>query len=144
MRGLTPFTELPPIFRSWDLLASWDSTGFDSDAFWCVYLIHAYQPTPSKSDDPNGAGLREGATAPSGWSIVFLESIREFVKLRIENSPEAYQERLDAIAAHELGHGLGRVPGHPESTGLMKEKPDNDHDFSSETILRFRKQPRWP
>jgi hypothetical protein len=81
------------------------------------------------------------------YTVIYLESIREEIHEQ-RNSPafsSVYQTRIDNVVAHEIGHAGG--PGdedddHAEGE-LMGEGAVQGSNFSAQSLIRFRKTPKW-
>lgn len=138
-----------PLLADSSLNDAIDTDGDDTGGFWNHYMIASYQPHKSASDDPAGNSV-EGATMPTGYgprySVIFVETIRDFKAGFLDLNIADFNTRLDEIVAHEIGHGPNDPGGffagsHPES-GLMDDSA-SQHHFSAESLKRFRQVYRW-
>jgi len=150
-----PFTPYSDHRYPWtNLDDSKNSENYDWTGFWCHYVIVAYQPHSGLDNDPDGSGvsiegvtgLRNGINVMTDFSAVFVEAIRENPNPTIlptnPQFPANIARRRDEVVAHEIGHMPKRLSGHPETSGLMQDG-GLAHDFSAESIRRFRETPSW-
>jgi len=139
---------------------SLDLASEDERDFWAFGLVFGYQPESGKDNDPLESLLRGGTpevllgNIPYGFSVVYVESIREKVIGEDPPLPDAikiirkqeYEDWLHGTAAHEIGHAPGRnneSSDHSEE-GLMEAAGGNfSTDFKPVTIKRFRSAKSW-
>jgi hypothetical protein len=128
-----------------------------SEGFWTMLVVSGYQSWASEDSDPNGGGHNTGenlpapsALLPSTYAAIFLEAIRDYNDDDLRTS--AWQtaianirEDLQLVVAHEIGHGPGTKIGEDdhEEMGIMARGTAGAHNFTPETINRFRRALKW-
>jgi hypothetical protein len=154
--------------------------GADRAEFWAFSVVFGYQPRsvilgiPSglwDDGDPDVEIPLSGGTpetgvgnVPFGYSVVFLEALRDYefgrrdpaylIPARVLDSFWAptlrtqYLERLYAVISHEIGHGPGRQSegaDHSETGIMMEGGPQSlvGDRFWPRSIKRFREVPSW-
>jgi hypothetical protein len=148
----------------------------DRPEFWAFSVVFGYQPprpvdgepdaeTPLSGGTPETSKfLPAGANRPLGYSVIFIEAIRdyEFGVRKDANVPRSrftdsfwapklaqqYSERVYAVTAHEIGHAPGRQSegGDHDEDGVMIEGAPQSlsgQSFSPRSVARFRGAGHW-
>jgi hypothetical protein len=151
--------------------------GKDRSAFWCHSVAFGHQPEQYQDGDPDQevplsggtpkTGLLPSPNTPYGYSVVFLESIRDYdwsTRVNPAFKSADFQNQLIAntrsfnyaswiygVTAHEIGHAPGRqteTGDHGEAgkseAGLMVTGGSTIQDgFVNRTVRRFRSATSW-
>ena len=151
--------------------------GADRPEFWAFSVVFGYQSTASDDGEPDEEIPLSGGTPETrvptvpeqlyiavGYSVGFLENIRDYEFGRRGNSPprpgdfihpirapdlaNQFIQRMYAVLAHEIGHPPGRrseSDDHDESGILETGAPQSlaGDSFSPKSIARFRRATNW-
>jgi hypothetical protein len=131
----------------------------DASLFWAHLVAFGYQPKASEDQDPNSepplyGGTPEPFGVSSGFSVLFVESVRELwinqVSGNLRNGQfQAARDRYWELIAGDLAHEIGHSPtvqsagdDHAEQ-GMMMDANITPEPFSPKTIKRFRGAQSW-
>jgi hypothetical protein len=150
--------------------------GQDRPDFWAYSVVFGYQSTSPDDGEPDAETplsgvtpetskhLPVGANRPLGYSVVYVESIRdyefgrrsasdptpsEFVHpIRAPQRRDQYLQRILVVTSHEIGHAPGRgseSSDHSELEIMEAGGPQffTKEVFSPRTIARFRQATSW-
>lgn len=134
----------------------------DSSTYWAHLVSFGYQPASGDDGDHSTENVLFGGTPeplniPKGYSIVFVETVRELWAAGYGglatstssqdkvNARDAYWSFIAGDIGHEIGHAPGRQgeKGDHDEEGIMGQGNIKLQEFSSPTIKRFRKSRSW-
>jgi hypothetical protein len=126
----------------------------DSSIFWAHLVSFGYQPATSEDGDPDGESPLYGGTPEPlgisrGYSVVFVESVREKWSISAPTNQlyDYYWVFLCGTVAHELAHSPGSQGegADHEEHGLLDEGEINmkENNFAPKTVKRMRTASSW-
>jgi hypothetical protein len=97
---------------------NWTSRADNSETFWTVFILGAFQGRSNSDWDPGNEGAQAGETvAVSGGSLIYLEANSDAAIWYGESVPVWEQDTV----VHEVGHAVAKFGGHPV-TGIDGEQ----------------------
>lgn len=150
--------------------------GVDRPEFWAFSVVFGYQSTSPDDGEPDAEVPLSGGTPetspfligdrnrPFGYSVVFLENIRDYEfgrraasdpipshftnAIRVVSLRKQYVQRIFAVTAHEIGHAPGRAyetSDHAEDDIMVSGASQSieGFPFGPKTIARFREATSW-